>query len=297
MRIYVVTDMEGVAGLMDSDNWCHAPSEAHPGHYYELGKQLLTEETNAVVDGLCEAGDDDIVVADGHGAGGINPLLLDRRAKLMRGCPEGWPCGLDPSYDAVVWVGQHAKACTPYAHLAHTQSMRYIDLSINGVSIGEFGQLALCAGELGIPGIFVAGDEAFCREAQALVSGIVTVAVKQGRQPDPGRDLHLVAYAHHNLSAVHMHHSVACEAIRVQAKAALIQFIAAGKHGNVLRLEPPYERVTLLRPDKPGEPVLIDRAMHASSVIAVMNMPMTPQPCLTPPPAWPGGPRAHAGGR
>ena len=98
MKIMVMTDMEGVAGLMDSDNWCHPPSEGHPGRYYELGKQLLTEEVNAAVDGLCDAGADDLVVADGHGAGGINPLLLDRRCKLMRGWPEKWPFGLDASY-------------------------------------------------------------------------------------------------------------------------------------------------------------------------------------------------------
>jgi D-amino peptidase len=278
MKIMVITDMEGVAGLMDSDNWCHPPSDKYPGRYYELGKQLLTEEVNAAVDGLCDAGATDLVVVDGHGEGGINPLLLDRRCKLMRGWPEVWPFGLDSSYDAVAWVGQHAKASSTYAHLAHTQSMIYIDLSINGVSIGEFGQLALCAGELGVPVLFGAGDEAFCREAQALAPGILTTAVKQGRQPRDGRDLHLQAYAHHNLSAVHLHHSVACDAIRVQARAALSQFVASGRRAPIVRLKPPYERVTLLRPEKPGDPVLIDRANHPSSIIALMNLPMYPKP-------------------
>jgi len=277
VKIYVMTDMEGVAGILDHDNWCQPAGPRYPGRYYELGRQLLTEEVNAAVDGLWDAGADDIIVADGHGAGGINPLLLDRRAKLMRGWPEGWPFGLESSLDAVIWVGQHAKASTPYAHLAHTQWFNYIDLSVNGVSIGEFGQLALCAGELGIPAIFAAGDEAFCREAQALIPGIVTVAVKQGRQPKDGRELDTDAYARYNLSAVHLHPSVACEAIRLQAKVALTQFIATGKRGNLLRLEPPYERVTMLRPDKPGDPVRVDRATHPTSVIAVMNVPMNPQ--------------------
>ncbi len=278
MKIFVMTDMEGVAGLIDSDNWCRPPSDEFPGRYYEVGKQLLTEEVNAAVDGLCDAGADDLVVADGHGAGGINPLLLDRRCKLMRGWPEKWPFGLDRSVDAIVWVGQHAKAGTIGAHLAHTQSMRYIDLSINGVSIGEFGQAALCAGELGIPAIFGSGDEAFCREAQALAPGIVTAAVKQGRQTTDGRDLAVDAYRHHNVAALHLHHSVACEAIRAQARAALEQFIAAGRRGPIVTLPGPYERVTLLRPDKPGEPVLRDYATHPSSVIALMNLPMNAQP-------------------
>ena len=60
----------------------------------------------------------------------------------------------------VAWVGQHAKACTPFGHLCHTQSLEYIDESVNGVSIGEFGELALC-GRLGVAPIFGGGDEAF----------------------------------------------------------------------------------------------------------------------------------------
>jgi D-aminopeptidase len=284
MKIYVMTDMEGVAGVMDHDNWCQPAGATYPGRYYDLGRQLLTEEANAAVDGLWDAGADDIVVADAHGAGGINPLLLDRRAKLMRGWPEVYPFGLDASFDAVVWVGQHAKASTPYAHLAHTQWFNYIDLTINGVSIGEFGQIALCAGELGVPALFGAGDEAFCREAQALIPGILTVAVKQGRQPKDGRDLDTDAYARYNLSALHLHHSVACEAIRVQAKVALTQFRAGERCVAPLRLEPPYERVTVLRPTAPGGPLLVDRATHPTSVIALMNMPMNPEPSLTPAP-------------
>ncbi len=35
MRVYIMTDLEGVAGVMDLENWCLDTSR-----YYELGKEL-----------------------------------------------------------------------------------------------------------------------------------------------------------------------------------------------------------------------------------------------------------------
>ena len=181
MRIYLMTDLEGVAGVVNHDDWCMATSR-----YYEMAKELLTREVNAAVEGFFAGGATEIVVADGHGAGGINPLLLDPRVEYMRGWPEGWPLLLDKSYDAVAWVGQHAKAGTPYAHIAHTQWFNYLDLSINGVSIGEFGQFAMCASELGIPAVFLSGDRAATLEARALFPDIETAEVKRGTTPGTG---------------------------------------------------------------------------------------------------------------
>ena len=278
MKIYIMTDMEGVAGILDFEKWCQPSERGYPGWYYDLGCDLLTREVNAAIDGLCRGGADEIVVSDGHGAGGIYPLLLDRRAKLMRGWPVGWPCELDESYDAVAWVGQHAKASTPRAHLAHTQSLKYIDQAINGVSIGEFGQLVLCAGELGVPAIFASGDEALCTEATALVPGIVTVAVKRGLQPDDGRDLDTKAYMRHNLAAIHLHPEVARRVIKDRARAAIARLRTAPEGYGLVKLDPPYERVTLFRPDEPGGAKQIDRARHPTSVIAVLNMPFHPRP-------------------
>jgi len=278
VKVYVMTDMEGVAGILDSPDWCRPPGPGCTGRYYDLGKELLTREVNAAVEGLFEGGATEIVVADGHGPGGINPLLLDERAQMMRGWPKGWPLELDDSFDAVVWVGQHAKASTPFAHIAHTQSMRYIDQSINGLSVGEFGQFALCAGELGIPAVFGSGDEAFCRQAQTLVPGIVTVSVKRGLTPDDGRDLGVNAYWHHNRGAIHVHPNVARRAIREGACQALRRLASQGAEGLIVRLDPPYERVTLFRPEKPGDPCTIDRATHPSSVSGVLNVPFDPQP-------------------
>jgi D-amino peptidase len=278
MRIYIMTDMEGVAGILDHDNWCQPPERNYPGRYYDLGREFLTREVNAAIDGLCQGGADEVIVSDGHGAGGISPALLDPRAKLLRGWPKGWPFELDKTFDAVAWVGQHAKAGTPRAHLAHTQWFNYLDQTVNGLSIGEFGEFALCAGELGVPAIFASGDEAFCQEAAALIPGITTVAVKQGLTPDDGRDLDTHAYMTHNLGAIHLHPEVARRAIRDRALAAMMRFAESPEGYGLVRLAPPYERVTIFRPEGPDQPKRIDCAVHPSSIIGLFNMPFAPQP-------------------
>ena len=269
-KIYIMTDLEGVAGVLDSENWCI------PGaRYYELAKELLTLEVNAAVEGFFEGGAKEILVADGHGPGGIDPKLIDPRVELLRGWPCGWPCNLDKSFDAVAWVGQHAKAGSEYAHLAHTQNFGYIDLSINGVSIGEFGQLALCASELGVRSIFGAGDEAFTKEAKNLVPGIETVSVKRGLTPGKGDELPPKAYRRRNCAAVHIPPERARKLIKEGALRAIKR--AENEDFGIIKLSPPFERVARFRAD--GEhPETISRETHPSSVIALMNMPFNPKP-------------------
>lgn len=88
--------------------------------------------------------------------------------------------GLDASFDAVCFIGYHAKAMTPDGTLAHTMSGAIFDLRVNGISLPEFGWNALIAGYYQVPVIFASGDQALCDQAQAILPGIETVAVKQG---------------------------------------------------------------------------------------------------------------------
>ncbi|MFQ6079086.1 MAG: M55 family metallopeptidase [Thermodesulfobacteriota bacterium] len=270
MKLYIMTDLEGVAGILDFENWCTPDSR-----YYEMAKEFLTLEVNAAVDGFMAGGATEIVVADGHGHGAINPKLLDPRVELMRGWPAGWPLLLDGSYDAVAWVGQHAKAGSEYAHLAHTQGFNYVDLSINGISIGEFGQFAMCASELGVRAIFASGDEAFTKEAQALVPGIETVSVKRGTTPGKGDELTTQQYRCRNYGAIHLHPQKARQRIREGALRAMQR--AKNEKFGLIELKPPFERVAIFRPDA-EQPKTIARESHPSSVIALMNLPFARQP-------------------
>jgi D-amino peptidase len=271
MRIYLMTDLEGVAGVLDHDNWCTPSSK-----YYDLAKRFLTMEVNAAVEGFLDGGAEQVVVADGHGAGGMAPRLLDERTRLQRGWPDGpWPLGLDEGYDACAWVGQHAKSGSVRAHIAHTQGFGYLDLSVNGVSIGEFGQLAMCASELGIRSIFGSGDEAFTEEAQGLVPGIETVAVKRGLQGMAGEGLGRDEYAKWNLAAIHSHPSAAREMIRDGARRSMERF--AAEEFGLIPLSPPFERVAMFREDG-GRPRTVSRERHPSSFAALMNLPFNPTP-------------------
>ena len=47
MRVYIETDLEGVAGVRNFEDW------ASPGgRYYDLARELLTLEINAAIEGL-----------------------------------------------------------------------------------------------------------------------------------------------------------------------------------------------------------------------------------------------------
>jgi len=265
MRVYIMTDLEGVAGVLDHENWCRPESR-----YYELAKEFLTLEVNAAVDGFFQAGAEYILVADGHGPGAINPKLLDKRVELLRGWGKGYPLGMEEGFDFAAWVGQHAKSRTEYSHLAHTQGFVYFDLLINGVSIGEFGQLAFCASQLGVRCILACGELAFTKEAQDLFPGIETVSVKRGTRAGKGDNLDAASYARKNLGAIHLHPERARELIREGARRALER--AKVESFGLYPLKPPFTRVAILR-RRDEQPMRYSVQSHPTDVIELMNMP------------------------
>jgi D-amino peptidase len=75
--------------------------------------------------------------------------------------------------------------------LDHTQSSRtWFHYYINDVRHGEIGQVAAIAGHYGVSLIMVSGDAAACAEAEALVPGVRTAAVKWGMGRQQARCLH-----------------------------------------------------------------------------------------------------------
>jgi D-amino peptidase len=263
-----MTDMEGCAGMLNHDDWV-LPA----GRYYDKGRQILTEEANAVISGFFDSGATRVLVADGHGAGGIDPLRLDARAELLRGWPDCiYPLGLDASFDAVAWVGQHAKAGTDYSHITHTGWFNCIDDAVNGHSIGEYGAVALCARELGIPSIFAGGEAALAAEVEALTPGAVTVAVKRGLKKDELDHLTTDEYRAAKLSAIHLSHTEACRLLQTGAAQALQRLKTHPASFRYVSLQPPYVRTTRLRADA-KQPARTDRYEHPDSFIGLMNTP------------------------
>ncbi|MGI5818584.1 MAG: M55 family metallopeptidase [Armatimonadota bacterium] len=181
MKVYIVTDLEGVAGISQWDPRHHGDTPATALRREQFSR-LLTEEVNAAARGFFAGGASEVIVNDGHGAGmTMNPELFDRRIRVFHGTERPNYCtGLDETCDAVASVGTHAKARTTEGNLHHTMSTGVRDYSLNGISVGETGLQAFLAGYYGVPFVFCAGDEWAVREMQALVPGCVGAAVKLG---------------------------------------------------------------------------------------------------------------------
>ena len=270
-KICIMTDLEGAAGIVNFEDWC-----GPEGRYYGRAREFLAMQVNGAVEGLFAAGATEIVVVDGHGPGALDPGQLDTRTEYQRGWfAERWPLCLDESFDAVAWVGQHAMSRTPCAHLAHTQSCGVLEIRINGVAVGEFGQLALCASELGIRAIFGAGDEAFTREAQELVPGIETVAVKRGLIPGAGDECTEQAYRRRNTPVVQLHPETAAERIREGAARALGRMDK--EDFGLIPLQRPFVREHWFRATADSPPTYC-RAEHPTSVAGAFNLPLSKGP-------------------
>ena len=63
MRVHVISDIEGVAGVVKSEQGDGGES------LFEEARRLYTEEINAAMRGACAAGATEVVVMDCHGAG------------------------------------------------------------------------------------------------------------------------------------------------------------------------------------------------------------------------------------
>lgn len=183
MRVMLWCDMEGIAGI---SVWEQVNGGAA---LYEEGRRLYTEEINAAVRGCKRAGATEIVVIDGHGAGGpwsfksLIPELLESGAEYVLGYTWArYTAPLEAGCDAALFVGAHAMAGTPDGILCHTVSAQaWYNARINDTLVGESGIVAAICGDFGCPCVFVSGDAATCREVAALVGDkVVQAPVKVG---------------------------------------------------------------------------------------------------------------------
>ena len=183
MRVHVISDMEGVAGIV---KWQQVSGGEK---LYDEGRVLYTEEINAAVRGAKAAGATEIVVMDCHGAGGaydfnsLVPELLDPDCEYV--VQQEWTeyTGfLESGCDAALFVGMHAMAGAADGVLSHTVSgQAWQNLRFNGTSVGETGINAALCGQWGVPVVLVTGDRAVCAEGRELLGdGLTTVEVKEG---------------------------------------------------------------------------------------------------------------------
>lgn len=159
IRVLVYHDMEGLAGQDDWKTFLFS----HPERYPE-GQKMLAADLNAVIDGLFAGGATQVDVVDAHGSGNPDPDvrrdLLDPRAKQVFRDK-----AFDPyvditepnTYDAIVAVAMHAKTGS-HGFASHTITLG-MDMLINDKPITESEIVAYSWGRVGVPLIFVSGDD------------------------------------------------------------------------------------------------------------------------------------------
>jgi D-amino peptidase len=204
MKVYISTDFEGVAGIVDWDQIMVG------SHDYELGRRLLLGELNAAIDGAIEAGASEFVVNDSHSSmRNLPPDLIHGRAALISGKhkPLYMMEGLDESFDAIFFLGYHGSVGASQSILSHSYNPRAIwEARLNGDIVGESALNALVAAHYGVPVALVTGDQVTAEEAARINPAPYTVEVKRS----------VSRYAAENL-----HPEVACELIFAGARDAL----------------------------------------------------------------------------
>jgi D-amino peptidase len=206
VKVWIGTDMEGVAGVVDREH------TARDGREHDRARTWLTDEVNAAVAGAAEAGADEFVVADGHGTcRNILPDRLDQRARLCSGQLSSLPPsalqGLDQSCDAVFLVGFHARAGLHPGVLDHTSwSQTVSEVRLGGRPVGEAEINAAYAGQLGVRVLLLTGDDVLAADTRASMPWVRTAVVKRAL----GR-----------FQAESLPPAVACALIRETAAAAL----------------------------------------------------------------------------
>jgi D-amino peptidase len=203
MKVFLSSDMEGTAGVVDWEQCVGDGPEA------AAGRRLLLAEVNAAIEGALEGGATEIVVNDSHAtmrnlpaseiAGGASYISGSHKPLYMMQ-------GLDGSFGAVLFVSYHGSVGAQ-AGLSHTYNPRaVVEARINGQVTGEAGINALVAAHYGVPVVLVTGDSCACGETAALIPGVHSAVVKE----------HVSRLAAHSL-----HPSRACALIRETAQRAV----------------------------------------------------------------------------
>jgi D-amino peptidase len=178
MNKYLISvDVEGITGVINQN------FAKKDGKYYQLGCEYMTNDVNAVVQGILNVDVDAwIVVRDSHeDAVNLDLEKLHPRANLIQGWGpvQNMLAGLDQTFAGAFLVGYHASGKNNKAVLGHTLSSRVHYVKINGKFVNETGIAALYAGSYNVPIAFISGDDCVVNEAREQLGDVVGVVVKQ----------------------------------------------------------------------------------------------------------------------
>jgi len=229
IQILIRYDMEGLSG---QDDW--RTTNAGYVEQYKKGRELLTADVNAVIEGLADGGADEIYVLDVHASGRREPDIIlekmDSRAQSVSwaNIPKGTTLPEYYGIDAVANVGHHSRSGGG-GFMAHTRTLG-LDFIINGRSVNETELSMLDFGPpLNMPIIFVSGDDKLKEQLQPY-PWLEHVTVKFATSASTA-ELRPVEEVHDEMRAA------ASRAIKNIAKAKVVKLKVPFKAG--LRATPP----------------------------------------------------------
>ncbi|NLW41623.1 MAG: hypothetical protein GXY89_00615 [Tissierellia bacterium] len=180
MKIFIGSDIEGVAGLSTFEE-----SGMQDTNKYQWACHQMSKEVAAACRGAFSAGANEVVVKDAH-AYGRNIIIdyLPKEAMLLSSntnTPWSMVGGIDENYDYLMFIGYHDAAGSDTNPTAHTISSRVVTkMTLNGKLCSEFLLFATAGAYLGIPTVFLSGDEGIATRAKEFSPTIVTYGTKRG---------------------------------------------------------------------------------------------------------------------
>jgi len=178
MKIYISADIEGIAGIV---NWDEA-TRWKPD-YPPFSDEML-KEVQAACEGANNAGAKEIWIKDAHGVGrNLSFSGLPINTKLIRsfsGHPFCMMQELDTTFDAALMIGYHSYAGSDGNPLSHTLETELSYIKINDDLASEFLINAYTASYVGVPVVFVSGDDGLCEHVRQICTNINTIKINKG---------------------------------------------------------------------------------------------------------------------
>jgi D-amino peptidase len=178
MKLYISSDMEGVAGVT---SWQQVDART-PHPEYDTYRRYYTQEVAAAIEGARSAGATEILVNDSHGP--MRNLLFDELPSDIRVIfgarkPFSMVQGGD-SFDGALFIGYHGGIGDADAVLCHTYTPSVIyELRLNGVVCTEATINAALLGHFGVPVLMVSGDRTTVEGVQTQMPWVHGVTVKE----------------------------------------------------------------------------------------------------------------------
>jgi D-amino peptidase len=158
IKILLYYDMEGISGQNNMRSLSFGNKE------YDEAREWLTNDVNAVIEGLFSGGANEVFIVDAHGSGNPDPDILveklDARAQqISKDEPFDAYTALTEKgkYDGIAVVCMHSKTGGG-GFAAHTYTIG-MDWILNDISINETEIIAYSWGRANVPVIFASGDD------------------------------------------------------------------------------------------------------------------------------------------